>query len=120
MAKMSSLATRVVAIVVVAAVVVGGAYYLFFRGSSTKTVKAQFSFGVGIYTGTPVRILGVAVGEVTGVKPHGKFVSVTMEYDGKYKLAPIQNSQNPKHVVGAVEVANSLVSDRYIQLTPLY
>lgn len=120
MAKLPPLVTRIVGIVVVLAIVVGGAYYLFFRGSSMKTVKAQFSYGVGIYTGTPVRILGVNVGDVTDVKPHGKFVTITMEYDSKYKLAPLENSANPKHTVGAVEVANSLVSDRYIQLTPLY
>jgi phospholipid/cholesterol/gamma-HCH transport system substrate-binding protein len=111
MAKMSSLAVRVVGIVVVLAVVLGGAYFLFFRGSSTKTVTAQFSSGVGIYSGTPVRILGVNVGQVTHVKPSGKYVYVTMEYDSKYKLAPQDNG-------GAVEVANSLVSDRYIQLIP--
>ena len=88
MAKLPPLVTRIVGIVVVLAIVVGGAYFLFFRGSSMKTVKAQFSYGVGVYTGTPVRILGVNVGDVTAVKPHGKFVTITMDYDGKYKLAP--------------------------------
>jgi phospholipid/cholesterol/gamma-HCH transport system substrate-binding protein len=113
MAKMPKLASRIIGIVVVAAIVLGGVYYLFFRNTSNKTVTAQFSFGVGIYSGTPVRILGVNVGEVTDVTPRGKYVYVKMEYDGKYRLAPTPT-------VGAVEVANSLVSDRYIQLTPLY
>jgi virulence factor Mce-like protein len=120
MAKMPKLASRVITIVVVLAVVGGGAYYLFFRNSSNKTVTAQFSYGVGIYPGTPVRILGVNVGDVTKVTPKGKYVYVKMEYSSTYKLAPTTNAQNPKHAVGAVEVANSLVSDRYIQLTPLY
>lgn len=111
MAKMPKLVTRAIGIVVVLAVVVGGAYFLFFRSSPTKKVTAQFSSGVGIYTGTPVRILGVNVGQVTSVKPSGKYVYITMEYDSKYKLAPQSDG-------GAVEVANSLVSDRYIQLIP--
>jgi phospholipid/cholesterol/gamma-HCH transport system substrate-binding protein len=111
MAKLSANVTRLVVGLVVAAIVAGGAYYVFFRGPSTKKVTAQFVSAVGIYTGTPVRILGVNVGTVTGVHPEGNFVRVTMRYDSKYKLAPN---------AAAVEVANSLVSDRYIQLTPLY
>ena len=111
MAKLPANITRLVVGVVVGAIVAVGAYYVFFRGSSDRKVTAQFTSAVGIYPGTPVRILGVNVGEVTGVHPGGDYVSVTMTYDSKYKLAPN---------AGAVEVANSLVSDRYIQLTPMY
>jgi phospholipid/cholesterol/gamma-HCH transport system substrate-binding protein len=103
--------TRVVVLVVIAAVVAGGAYFAFFRGSAHKTVQARFVEAVGVYTGTPVKILGVPVGEVTKVSPGPAYVTVTMEYDSKYRLSP--------HA-GAQEVANSLVSDRYIQLGPLY
>jgi phospholipid/cholesterol/gamma-HCH transport system substrate-binding protein len=74
-------------------------------------VTARFVSAVGIYAGTPVRILGVNVGSVTGVHPEGDYVRVTMRYDGRYRLSADAS---------AVEVANSLVSDRYIQLTPLY
>ncbi|WP_375480844.1 MCE family protein [uncultured Jatrophihabitans sp.] len=105
------LASRGVTLVVVAAVVAFGVYYAFFRGSSTKTVKAQFASAVGIYPGTPVKILGINVGDVTSVSPKPGYVEVTMEYSGSYHL--------PKNA-GAVEVANSLVSDRYIQLAPVY
>jgi phospholipid/cholesterol/gamma-HCH transport system substrate-binding protein len=111
MAKLPANVTRLVVGIVVAAIVAGGVYYVFFRGSSTKKLTAQFVSAVGVYTGTPVRILGVNVGTVTGVHPEGDYVRVTMSYDSKYKLAPN---------AAAVEVANSLVSDRYIQLTPLY
>jgi phospholipid/cholesterol/gamma-HCH transport system substrate-binding protein len=110
MAKMPRNVTRLVVGVVVVAIVVVGGYFAFFRGSSTKKVTAQFLSAVGVYAGTPVKILGVNVGEVTGVHPNGAYVSVTIDYDGKYKLAPNAS---------AIEVANSLVSDRYIQLTPL-
>jgi phospholipid/cholesterol/gamma-HCH transport system substrate-binding protein len=111
MAKLPANMTRIVVGVVVVAIVAVGAFYVFFSGSSDKKVTARFTSAVGIYTGTPVRILGVNVGTVTGVHPEGDYVEVTMTYDHKYKLA--RNA-------GAVEVANSLVSDRYIQLTPLY
>ena len=55
---------------------VGGVYYIFFSGSGTKKVTARFTAAVGVYPGTPVRILGVNVGEVTDVKPTGDYVKV--------------------------------------------
>ncbi len=109
--KMSKNLTNILVLVVVAAIVVGGVYYFFFRDSGTKKVTAQFTAAVGVYPGTPVKILGVNVGEVTAVVPTGNYVKVTMEYESQYKL--------PANA-GAVEVANSLVSDRYIQLTPAF
>jgi len=111
MAKLPANVTRIIIGVVVVAIVAVGAYFVFFSGSSKKHVTAQFASAIGIYTGTPVRILGVNVGTVTGVHPGGAYVKVDMEYDSTYKLAPNAS---------AVEVANSLVSDRYIQLTPLW
>jgi phospholipid/cholesterol/gamma-HCH transport system substrate-binding protein len=111
MAKLPANVTRIVIGTVVLAIVAVGAYFVFFGGSDNRKVTAQFSSAIGIYTGTPVRILGVNVGEVTGVHPNGAYVEVEMEYSSDYKLAPNAS---------AVEVANSLVSDRYIQLTPLY
>ena len=111
MAKLPANVTRIIIGAVVLAIVAVGAYFVFFGGSDNRKVTAQFSSAIGIYTGTPVRILGVNVGEVTGVHPNGAYVEVEMEYSSDYKLAPNAS---------AVEVANSLVSDRYIQLTPLY
>jgi virulence factor Mce-like protein len=111
MAKLPSSVTKIVIGVVVVAIVAVGAYFAFFRGSSDKKVTAQFASAVGIYPGTPVKILGVNVGSVTKVQPTGAYVVVTMSYASKYKLSPN---------AGALEVANSLVSDRFIQLTPLY
>jgi virulence factor Mce-like protein len=111
MRRLSSAAARIVVLVVVAALVVGGMYYAFFRGSNQKTIKARFVQAVGVYTGTPVKILGVGVGTVTKVDPGPSYVTITMNYDAKYRLGPDARAQ---------EVANSLVSDRYIQLGPLY
>jgi phospholipid/cholesterol/gamma-HCH transport system substrate-binding protein len=111
MARLPKRATQGIVALVVAAIVATGVYFIFFAGSSDKKVSAQFASAVGIYPGTPVRILGVNVGTVSGVHPEAGYVQVDMTYDGKYTL--------PSNVT-AVEVANSLVSDRYIQLTPTW
>jgi virulence factor Mce-like protein len=111
MAKLPSNVTRLIVGLVIVAIVTVGTYFAFFNGSPQKRVTAQFATAIGIYKGTPVRILGVNVGHVTGVHPESHYVRVTMEYDSRYELAADAS---------AVEVANSLVSDRYIQLTPLY
>lgn len=109
--KLPARLTNLVTLVIVAAVVAGGAAFYLLGGSGSRRVTAQFSSAVGIYTGTPVRILGIAVGKVTSVKPDGATVTVGMEYDAKYHV--------PRDAI-AVIVANSLVSDRYIQLAPAY
>lgn len=111
MAKLPKSVTRIVTIAVVAAIVLGGVYFAFFRGSSDKTVSGEFASAVGVYPGTPVKILGVNVGQVDKVDPGGNGVKITMSYDSSYKL--------PKGVFGVL-VANSLVSDRYVQLQPAY
>lgn len=111
MAKLPRNATRAIIAAVIAAIVIVGGYLVLFSGGSDKKITARFATAIGVYKGTPVRILGVNVGHVTGVHPGPRYVSVTMTYSSKYKLA--KNA-------AAVEVANSLVSDRYIQLTPLY
>lgn len=111
LAKVSRTATRLLIGVIVVAIVLIGGYFAFFNGAPDKTVQARFTAAVGVYPGTPVKILGVQVGTVSAVHPHGSYVAVTMTYDNRYQL-PAK--------VGAVEVANSLVSDRYIQLAPVY
>jgi virulence factor Mce-like protein len=106
MARLPRNATRAIVGVVIVALIAGVLYYVL-SGSSMKNVSADFDEGIGVYPGTPVKILGVNVGDVTSVKPDGDKVHVGMEYDSKYKL--------PKDV-HAILVANSLVSDRYIEL----
>jgi len=94
------------ALVVVAALVV-----LLWPGGGRRTVRAEFVRAVGLYQGSDVRILGVKVGEVTDVSPHGDRVEVEMTYDDQYKVPADAK---------AVVVAPSVVSDRYVQLTPVY
>ena len=94
------------ALVLVAALVV-----LLWPGGGQRTLRAEFVRAVGLYEGSDVRILGVKVGEVTDVAPHGDRVEVEMAYDDEYKVPADAK---------AVVVAPSVVSDRYVQLTPVY
>jgi phospholipid/cholesterol/gamma-HCH transport system substrate-binding protein len=111
MIQLSRNAIRAIAGVMVAAIVVAAVYFVFLSGGSSKKVTAYFASGVGVYPGTPVKILGIQVGSVTHVKPMGDRVKVDMTYASKYDL--------PQDA-GAYLFANSLVSDRYIQLAPVY
>lgn len=82
------------------------------RHNETGTpVTAYFGESLGIYPGSEVRVLGVKVGTVDDVQPQGKQVQVKMTVDPGIKL-PAD--------VKAVSVTPSLVSDRYLQLTPAY
>ncbi|WIY07116.1 MCE family protein [Amycolatopsis mongoliensis] len=94
----------------VLALVVTAGLWLVFRASTGTTLSAYFGKTVGLYAGSSVRVLGVPVGQVTGVTPQGDAVRVDMRVD---------DVQLPADV-GAVVVAPSLVSDRYVQLTPAY
>ena len=111
MAKMPKKLTNALTLVVVAAIIAGAVAYFVLSGGSTKKLSAQFESAVGVYVGTPVKILGIQVGQVTGVHPNGATVTVDMEYDSQYKV--------PAKAI-AVIVANSLVSDRFLQLAPAY
>jgi len=80
-------------------------------GSSGTQVTAYFGETIGVYPGSTVDILGVRVGKIVSVQPEGKQVKVTMTVDGGI---PIPANAD------AVVVAESVVADRYIQLTPAY
>jgi len=101
---------KVVAGAVVLALVLGVAVYLL-PGGGSRHARAEFVRAVGLYEGSDVRILGVKVGEVTGVTPLGDRVAVDFAYDDSYKVPADAK---------AVVVASSVVSDRYVQLTPVY
>ena len=106
---------RVRALVAVAAALVAvvSVTGIAFAGGSggAHHITAYFTRTSGLYNGNDVRILGVRVGKIDSIKVKGPVVEVKMTVDGKYKL-PAD--------VGAVVVPPSVVSDRYIQLTPAY
>jgi phospholipid/cholesterol/gamma-HCH transport system substrate-binding protein len=76
-----------------------------------RRYSAVFTGVVGLYEDNDVRILGVKVGHVDEVTPEGDTVRVDMLVDRTVKLP--DNAR-------AVIVAPSLVSDRYVQFTPVY
>ena len=102
--------SNAVTLVVVLALLAGLAVLLWPSGG-TRTARAEFVRAVGLYEGSDVRILGVKVGEVTDVRPRGDRVVVDFTY-GDEVAVPAD--------VKAVVVAPSVVSDRYVQLTPVY
>ncbi|MBF9127506.1 MCE family protein [Plantactinospora sp. S1510] len=102
-----ALLAAVVALLVVAAAAVTVPY----PGPPQRYVVAHFSRAVGVYVGSDVRVLGVRIGEVVAVVPEGRTVRIELRYDAKHDI-PADAS--------AVIVPPSLVSDRYVQLTPAY
>lgn len=98
-----------VAGVLVLALVASG--YLLYTSMTQRTVVAMFSSTTGLYEGDAVRVLGVDVGKVTAIDPQGESASVTMKLDGDIAVPADAK---------AVIIAQSLVSARFVQLTPVY
>ena len=101
--------TVITAVAVIIALVSVGLVTL--SGGSGKQITAYFSEAIGVYPGSTVRILGVKVGTIDSVQPVGQQVKVTMTVDGN---VPVPARAD------AIVVAASVVSDRYIQLSPPY
>lgn len=99
-----------VALVVVLALVGGSVVALWPRQSMVR-VTAYFPRTVGLYQGSDVRVLGVRVGEVTRIAPQGDRVRVELSYEAHRKV--------PAGAKAAI-VNSSVVSDRYLQLLPVY
>ncbi|KAA1416360.1 MCE family protein [Nocardioides humilatus] len=80
-------------------------------GGGKMEVTAYFEDSAGLFVGNDVGILGVVVGKITSIEPDGEQVKVTMEIDDDYDV-PAD--------AGAVVVARSVATDRYVELTPVY
>ncbi|MER7012379.1 MCE family protein [Saccharopolyspora sp. NPDC000359] len=102
---------RILSIAVVLVLAATTAVWWLFFGAAERKVTAYFNAAVGIYPGGDVRVLGVPVGTVDEVVPQGRLVRVVMSVDRDVEV-PAD--------AGAVAVAPSVVSDRYVQLTPVY
>lgn len=100
---------RVVTGLLVVALVAAG--FVFWPRQGQTSVSADFTRAVGLYPGSDVRILGVKVGQVDSVTPEGDHAHVTFAYDDRYRV--------PATAKAAI-IAPSLVSDRYVQLLPVY
>ncbi|MEU8033053.1 MCE family protein [Streptomyces sp. NPDC049099] len=101
---------RLLALFTALAVVVALAVVLW-PHSDTVRVTAYFPRTVGIYPGSDVRVLGVRIGEVEKITPQGGRVRVELAYDRGRKV--------PADAQAAI-VNSSVVSDRYVQLLPVY
>ena len=101
----------VIAALVVAVLVIIGVGKLFSGGGSNIKVTAHFTQTVGLYKGSTVRVLGVPVGKVTKLTPQGTTVQVTMSVKKSVKIPADAK---------AYIIPPSLVSDRYVQLAPVF
>jgi phospholipid/cholesterol/gamma-HCH transport system substrate-binding protein len=104
---------RVLAAVVAAAVIAAGVLIgLATTGSAAQGhLVAYFPQAIGLYDGNAVDVMGVKIGTVDSLTDVGDQVRADITYDASQKL-PAD--------VRAVLVTPSVVSDRYIQLTPAY
>ncbi|MFZ0832930.1 MAG: MCE family protein [Mycobacterium sp.] len=75
------------------------------------TITAYFTAATAIYPGDEVRVAGVQVGTIASIEPVGTQAKMTMRVDRK---VPIPADAK------AVIVAQNLVAQRYVQLTPAY
>jgi phospholipid/cholesterol/gamma-HCH transport system substrate-binding protein len=95
---------------VVAVAATGGAIVLPSLGS-TKTMCAEFADAVGLYPGNKVQLLGIEVGSVTAITNKPDYVEVDFTVREDLEL-PAD--------VGALTYSQSIVSDRYVELTKPY
>lgn len=109
--RLSQGVTRALALACAVGIVVAGALWWVGKDPGLKTVTAYFPQTVGLYEDNTVRVRGVDIGTIDQVKPEGDRVKVVMKYDREVKIP--SDAQ-------AVLVAPSLVSDRFVQLTPPY
>jgi len=98
-------------ILLVLAILVCAVLLVFVPSARATNVVAYFGSTNGIYSGDEVRILGVPVGKITSITAERDRVRVEIRVDGGVKVPAGAK---------AVIVAPSLVSSRYIQLTPRY
>lgn len=101
--------SRTTIIVVVALL---AAFFVFEWATSPSGTRIQVHFqnADGLYKGDAVKVLGVGVGTVTDITPETSDVIVTIRVSGQ----PI-----PTNASAAI-VSPSLVSGRFVQLTPAY
>lgn len=96
---------------VLVALLVAGAAYLLVPGLGKNKISAVFVSTAGLYEGDVVRVLGVNVGKVTKIEPRERDTYVEMTIDSDVAVPADAK---------ALIVAQSLVSARFVQLTPVY
>ena len=98
-------------VVAVAVILLVGTFVAFRSEDEMRTVTAHFDRTVSLFEGSEVRVLGVNVGVVTAVVPEGNSVRVEMEYAPEFTVPADAE---------AVIITPTVVTDRFVQLTPAY
>jgi phospholipid/cholesterol/gamma-HCH transport system substrate-binding protein len=98
-------------LIAVVAVLLAGGLYLVVQPPG-RTITAYFTSASAVFEDNSVRMLGVPVGAITAVVPEGTQVRVEMRLDDPDLQLPAD--------ARAVVVSPSLVTGRYVQLTPTY
>lgn len=102
------------------AMVIGLAIVLMLTGAAAAVVRSEpdgyqitayFTKAIGLFGESDVKVLGVSVGKVIDVSPEGTRVKVVMQLHPDIKI--------PANATATI-VPISLISDRYIQLSPPY
>lgn len=102
---------RLTAIVLTLTAVAGAAFLVHATVERQITITAYFSTATGIYPGDDVRVSGVRVGRIDGMRPDGTKIAIVLKVDHR---VPVPTDAK------AVIVAQNLIAARYIQLTPAY
>ncbi|WP_078325858.1 MCE family protein [Mycobacteroides salmoniphilum] len=100
------------ALAVVVAVVVAAVGWTYVRERINRlTITAQFESVSGLYPDNKVSVLGMPIGKVTKITSRGTYMEVEFEVDSKVKVPADAK---------AVTVSTSILTDRHIELTPVY
>ena len=100
-----------IAIALLLIVVLALAGYIGYQKAFHKSYTAYFTEVNNLYPGDPIKVLGVDVGTVSSVTPRAGDVKVRFDVDRDVDVP---------RTASAVIVAQSLVSGRFIQLSPVY
>lgn len=95
----------------IALVLLAGVAGAVLRPGGGITLHARFASATGVYAGNNVDVLGLPVGRVTKVEPHGTYVVVSMRVPDSVRV--------PAGVTATI-VPPSVISDRYVELSPVY
>ncbi len=109
--KRGATKTVVIAVALAALAVIALGGYRWFKAATTNTYTAFFPVAASLYKGDPVRVLGVNVGTVDSITPRKGNVKVVLRVDKDVDIPADAK---------AVIVAQSLVTGRFVQLTPVF
>jgi phospholipid/cholesterol/gamma-HCH transport system substrate-binding protein len=96
---------------VLAALLLAVTAWVWWGDTSHTTIRASFTSAEGLHVNDAVKVLGVTVGKVTAIENRRDGVQVTLQVDASQPV--------PADAHAAI-VAPSLVSGRFVQLTPVW